>query len=118
MTARAISFGPNTHPVVGHLEPFRKGVAFQTFETDTMRGLVRVTEGRLDILGVAAIEPGRGDFSRFLADCKAAYKTIGVWEILNPDLRAILAAKGFRAAVEVIDGDESAGMRWDRSTAP
>lgn len=106
----------SAHPVVGQVTQWKPqlGGMFGEFETATMHGLVLVTGDRIDILSIVSKEGGKGHFSEFLASLQASYRTIGIWEIMNPDLKRILAKKGFRFVQELVDGDNTSGMRWDR----
>lgn len=105
-----------TAPIVGTLTPFLTALdaGFSTFETPTIDGLARVTETRIDFLAVVARNPGKGDFHRFIEDCKQSYDTIAVWEIFNANLKVMLARWGFREVLELMDGSISRGMRWDK----
>jgi hypothetical protein len=109
----------NAHPVVGALAPFAEQIApmFQAFRTPNIHGLAAVRGDRLDILAVAATNPGHGDFSRFLDDCQKNYQTIGIWEIWNGSLASMLKRRGFREVREELDGDLVSGLRWDREAA-
>lgn len=83
-------------------------------------GLGRVDLGihRLDLLAVAALLPGRGDFGRFLAAAMAVYEEIAIWYVVNEDLAAMLVRRGFVACVEVQEGDKVDGYRWVKSSTP
>lgn len=109
----------NAHPVVGTLTPFAEELApmFQAFRTGTIHGLAAVRENRLDILAVMAMNPGHGEFARFLDECQKNYETIGIWEIWNGSLAAYLKRRGFREVREELDGDLAEGMRWDRAVS-
>lgn len=106
-----------THPVIGETIPWRPelGDVFQAFSTPTIHGLAFVKGDRLDILAVSASNPGHGDFGRFLRECMKSYRTIGIWEIWNGSLAAMLRRYGFRDVKEVIDADLCTGMRWDKA---
>jgi hypothetical protein len=105
------------HPVVGTLVPYAVQFApmFQAFQTGTIHGLAAVTRERLDILAVAAVNPGNGDFSRFLDECQGNYQTIGIWEVWNGSLALMLKRRGFREVREELDGDLVSGLRWDKA---
>jgi hypothetical protein len=110
----------NAHPVVGALTPFAAQLApmFQAFHTETVHGLAAVRSDRLDILAIAAVNPGHGDFARFLDECQRNYQTIAVWEIWNGSLALYLKRRGFREVREELDGDLVNGMRWDKAGGP
>jgi hypothetical protein len=101
------------HPVIGGLTPYMPGAWFERFDTETIHGLALVRGRRIDFLAVDAYAPGRGDFGRFLGRCMDAYDTIGVWEIINSELEAMLTRRGFIAAREPFQGEMSDGLRWD-----
>jgi hypothetical protein len=104
------------HPVVGSLAPFglpHLGTCFSSFQTETIHGLARVSEDRIDFLAVVAVTPGHGDFGRFLDDCMREYATVGIWEIWNGSLARMLLRRGFKEVQETLDGDLVRGMRWD-----
>jgi hypothetical protein len=105
------------YPVIGATTPFAEqlGSMFQAFHTGGVHGLAAVKGDRLDILAVAAVNPGHGDFGRFLDDCMKNYQTIGIWEIWNGSLAIMLGRRGFRAVREVLEGDLVEGMRWDKA---
>jgi hypothetical protein len=109
----------NAHPVVGELYPFAAQLSpmFQAFRTPSIHGLAAVRGDRLDILAVAATNPGHGDFSRFLDECQKNYQTIGIWEIWNGSLAVMLRRRGFREVREELDGDLVSGLRWDAEVA-
>lgn len=98
-------------PILGHLVPYLGG-PFGAFETPTVWGLGWVRGDRLDLLALVAVRPGCGDVGRFLADCQAAYRVIGAWEIGSDRLRGMLERRGFQPAREVLDGELSEGMLW------
>ena len=105
-----------SHPVIGDTTPFLGG-PFEVFHAGPIHGLARADAGRLDLLAVVAEPPGCGHFAAFLADCMRAYPSIGVWEIWNPALAAMLKRRGFVPADEVLDGDLASGLVW-RAPAP
>lgn len=107
------------HPVIGATAPYAPDLdpMFESFRTQTMHGLAAVSGDRLDILAIAAVNPGHGDFTRFLDECQKNYQTIGIWEIWNGSLASFLARRGFRDVREVLGGDLVAGMRWDKEVA-
>lgn len=107
------------HPVIGATTPYLPGIdpMFEAFATPTVHGLAAVSGERLDLLAVAATNPGHGDFGRFLRECMKAYRTIGIWEIWNGSLAGMLQRYGFREVREVLDGDLVSGMRWDKAGA-
>ena len=109
----------NAHPVIGATAPFAPefNPMFESFRTETIHGLAAVRGDRLDILAVAAVNPGHGDFSRFLDECQKNYETIGIWEIWNGSLAVMLRRRGFVDVREVLDGDLVSGMRWDKAGA-
>jgi hypothetical protein len=101
------------HPVVGLTYPFLGG-PFAVFETATMHGLAWVRGMRIDILMMAAYRQGDGHGGHFLAACMAVYRTVGVWEVWNPTLAAMLRRRGFVPAT--LDTDPwVTGYLW---TAP
>jgi hypothetical protein len=108
------------HPVVGALTPFAEQLApmFQAFHTTRVHGLASVRGDRLDMLAVAAVNPGHGDFTQFLDECQKNYDTIGIWEIWNGSLASMLRRRGYRDVREELDGDLVTGMRWDKAGAP
>lgn len=105
------------HPVVGRLSPYMPGDWFECFQTDTMHGLTLVRDHRVDFLVIDSFVSGQGDCGRFLGECMAAYDVVGVWEILNPVLAAMLARRGFVPAVDVFQGETITGMMWNRPAA-
>ena len=109
----------NAHPVIGQLSPFASQIQpmFEAFHTTLIHGLAAVRGDRLDILAVAAVNPGHGDFARFLDECQKNYQTIAIWEIWNGSLALYLQRRGFREVREELDGDLVAGMRWDKAGA-
>lgn len=114
----SVSIG-TAHPVIGALTPFASTIdpMFESFHTGTIHGLASVKGERLDILAVAAVNPGHGDFSRFLDQCMKSYRTVAIWEIWNGSLASLLRRRGFRDVREELDGDLVVGMRWDRARA-
>jgi hypothetical protein len=110
-----MSVGVALYPVVGELSSFAvwTGTQFGSFRTETVHGLARVEDRRVDLLAVVAVVSGRGDFGRFIDELKASYETICVWEIWNEGLKAMLLRRGFKAVREEVDGDLVQGVRWD-----
>jgi hypothetical protein len=104
-------------PVLGVMTPYfgAGGSTFDQFVCAEISGLARVRNTRVDFLALAAHEKGHGAFTRLLSECKTEYSTIGVWEIGNAKLYQFLKRNGFRAVAEVLDGELSAGLRWDRT---
>ncbi len=78
-----------------------------------IQGLYKESPARLDLLAVAATEPGTGQFRRFIAACKGRYATIFVWEIMNPELNGILKRYGFEVANEQENGETIEGWKWE-----
>jgi hypothetical protein len=105
------------HPVIGELFPFMPGDWFEAFDVETVHGLALVRDRRLDLLSIVARNPGQGDGGRFLAACMAAYDVVGVWELLNPELEAMLERRGFWHAADVFQGEAVAGMIWRKAAA-
>lgn len=81
-----------------------------------IQGLYKESPTRLDLLAVAATEPGTGQFRRFIAACKGRYDTICVWEIMNPELNGILKRYGFETTTEQENGETLDGWKWEAST--
>lgn len=110
--------------VLGIISPDPVGQALKTgydrFESSNgIGGLCRVKGRHLDILVIQSEFEGRGYFKQFIGLCKLEFDSIGVWEIMNPDLVPILERWGFskRDEVESIDGKVEfvSGYCWSRS---
>lgn len=82
-------------------------------------GLMRENgHGQLELLAVAARNPGRGDFRNFITLLKYDYATICVWFIDNQFLGEALKRYGFKPEVIVDEhGDKMDGLRWDKPKA-
>lgn len=77
------------------------------------------TEGEsLHILSVIAMNPGTGQFHRFMDACKAEHSAIYVWQVMNPDLRRVLRSYGFKKARRTeVDGEMLVGFKWKRPSS-
>ena len=107
------------HPVVGELMPYGgllgADVGFSHFGTETIVGLTKVSGDRIEFLALVALEPGRGHFTAFLEDLRAAYREIVVWEIWNERLEAMLRRQGFVTLVGIERGEINRGVAWRRA---
>lgn len=91
------------------------GTGYQQFKSPSgVHGLCRVDGDRLDLLAVIATHPGTGQFRAFTEQCKARFKTICVWHVMNVLLDETLQAYGFRGYEERTPGEYLSGWRWDR----
>ena len=99
-------------------KPFCLGEARRFRSHLHVDGLALHTAHRLDLIAILCLAPGQGCFRRFIEACKQHYKTIGVWQIENPWLPAVLVRYGFKPAAECIEPDDVGeivnGYRWDR----
>lgn len=102
-----------SHPIVGRLTPYGDS-GFSHFGTPTIVGLVKVLGDRIEFLALVALEPGRGHFTAFLEELRAAYSEIVVWEIWNERLDAMLRREGFVTVIGLDRGDVNRGLAWRR----
>ena len=106
-----------SHPVVGRLRVYRGSLqrAFYEFSTERICGLVKVLGDRIEILAVAALEPGKGHFGEFLEDLRGSYAEIIFWAMMNDRLERSLRRQGFVgiAGIEE-DGSILTGLVWRR----
>ena len=89
------------------------GTGYNRFETaDGMNGLAKITGERLDVLAVVASKAGDGQFRRFIAAAKRAFKIVAVWEDWNPIIGDALKRYGFHPATcTEADGEVSHGWQ-------
>ena len=91
------------------------GTGYNRFETaDGVNGLAKITGDRLDVLAVVASRPSEGQFRRFIAAAKSAFKIVAVWEDWNPIISGALKRYGFHPATcAETDGEGNHGWQWE-----
>lgn len=96
------------------------GAGYNRFATaDGMDGLAKITGDRLDVLAVVASKAGAGQFRRFIASAKLAFKIVAVWEDWNPIVGAALKRYGFHPATcKEADGEVNHGWQWESQNDP
>lgn len=105
----------NYHPVLGRLADFwgslLLGVNHRRFYSDYgIAGLAQIDGRTLQIIAVYALNPGHGDFHRFMIACKEYFETIYVMEIWNKWLPGVLTRYGFSH----FDVEGSFCMKWSK----
>lgn len=76
------------------------GTGFNRFTTaGGIDGLGKITGKRLDLLAIVALDPGTGQFRRFIAEAKTHFDTIAILHDWNPLMPEILKRYGFRPIV-------------------
>lgn len=77
-------------------------------------GLARITkDGSAEILAVASKETGKGNFQKFVAECKKCFRRIVVIDIFNQDLKDALVRYGFEDVAWRNDcNEEYEAMQW------
>lgn len=104
--------------LLGSMKPDPVSKAFKTdyerFESPMkIAGLVRMRSPRkLEFLAILSIEPGKGNFRRFLEACKERTDCICFWEILSPVMKSMLERYGFEPARTYELKEEITGMQW------
>lgn len=93
----------------------RMDLGFCEFVCDDIRGLARITGGKVELLAVLAMDHGKGSFRALIDRCKAEYRTVEVLEIMNPILNDVLKRYGFKKfSRREGDGEKVTGWRWRR----
>lgn len=94
------------------------GTGYMRFQSPGgIGGLAKWSDDRLDLLAVHASVEGKGQFRDFIAQAKLVFKTICVWEDINPIVGPCLARYGFTREIEIQGwGEAVEGWRWDRPT--
>lgn len=78
------------------------GTGYMRFTTDIgIDGLAKINGDRLDVLAVHAETPGKGQFRKFIEECKNNFREICVWEDFNPIVGVALKRYGFEPTMEV-----------------
>lgn len=118
-TMSVIHSNPPT-PLMGQFEPDPVGEMLGTwymkFQSPTgIGGLAKWSDERLDLLAVHASFKGKGQFREFIRIAKHRFKTICVWEDMNPIMGPMLRRYGFSPETEIQGwGEAVSGWRWDR----
>ena len=95
-------FGP--YPVLGTVTASIVGLAGTRLDTGfrefyvrkfKMRGLAKVEGRSLEILAIAADQPGRGHFRKFMQAVKKEYVEIVFWDVMSRVLLSVLPRYGF-----------------------
>lgn len=96
----------DAYPVIGPLSPNPVSIdptcTFLRFEASCgVHGLAQVEDRHLDVLAVAAVTPGIGQFRVFINECKQFYHSIRFWTVLEDSMREMLLRYGFTKSHDV-----------------
>ncbi len=86
---------------------------YVSFKTELgIEGLVKQSKSRVDFLALASVNPGKGNFKKFLTAIKSEYKAIYIWEIMNGRLEKMLLKSGFEECSEITVDSISKGVKF------